>query len=78
MAISSVRIRQAGHRRDSTRIANVLVRNFADGRTLTPIAREINPSRSAVSRIIGNENDLLKKEPRAHLCERQAISAQPN
>ncbi|WP_196054794.1 DUF2637 domain-containing protein [Nocardia aurantiaca] len=66
------------HRRDSRLVANVLIRHFTDGRTPTQIAREINLSRSAISRIIGHATELLPAESRAHIHRKQAIPARPH
>ncbi|MGV9663790.1 DUF2637 domain-containing protein [Nocardia niigatensis] len=60
-------------RRDSTLVTNVLIRHFTDGRTPTQIAHEINLSRSAISRIIGHATELLPREPRAHLHNKQTV-----
>ncbi|MFF0613205.1 hypothetical protein ACFYUD_31515 [Nocardia tengchongensis] len=65
-------------RRDSTLVTNVLIRHFTDGHTPTQIAREINLSRSAISRIIGHATELLPVEPRAHIHTEQAIPARPH
>ncbi len=65
-------------RRDSRLVTNVLIRHFTDGRSPTQIAREINLSRSAISRIIGHATELLPAEPRAHIHREHAVSARPN
>ncbi|HEX2972148.1 MAG TPA: hypothetical protein VHP11_07435, partial [Tepidisphaeraceae bacterium] len=65
-------------RRDSRLVTNVLIRHFTDGRSPTQIAREINLSRSAISRIIGHATELLPAEPRAHIHREHAIPTRPH
>ncbi|MQY23055.1 DUF2637 domain-containing protein [Nocardia macrotermitis] len=51
--------RDPSHRRDPAEVTTILTRHYNDGRTPTQISRELNRSRSTVSRIISHATEFV-------------------